>query len=117
MRIPGISMLHDAKVCFEDAINAAFLIQEFTKDLNFDQYELDIKTQSAVERQFEIIGEAFNRIFKIDSELLTQITDWKDIIGFRNVIIHGYDVLSTAVIWDTVCSNIPQLIKDLKPLI
>ncbi|MCI5130177.1 MAG: DUF86 domain-containing protein [Candidatus Electrothrix sp. EH2] len=51
-------MPHDPLVCVEDAANACQLIQQFTEDMQESEYAADIKTQSAVERQFEIIGEA-----------------------------------------------------------
>ncbi len=110
-------MLHDPKVCLEDALNAALLIKEFTLNMSFEEYRNDLKTQSAVERQFEIIGEAFNRVFKMNEEILISVNSWKEIIGFRNVIIHGYDALSDDIVWDTIINNIPVLIKDLQTLI
>ncbi len=110
-------MLHDPQVCFEDALNAVNLIIEFVRNKDFSEYISDKKTQSAVERQFEIIGEAFNRVSKIDENLLLSISNWKDIIGFRNVIIHGYDMVSDQIIWDTIQNNLPELQKQLQTLL
>ncbi|CAK8718111.1 MAG: Protein of unknown function DUF86 [Candidatus Electronema aureum] len=74
-------MPHDPAVCLEDAANACRLILQFTENMVESEYAADIKTQSAVERQFEIIGEALNRIKNIDAELLASIDNWREIIG------------------------------------
>lgn len=58
-------MRHDPLVCVEDAINACELIQQFTKGMKEKEYYYDIKTKAAVEREFEILGEALNRNKKI----------------------------------------------------
>ncbi len=109
-------MLHDPLVCIEDAIKACELILEFTEGLDGEEYFNDSKTKAAIEREFEIIGEALNRIKNINIELLSNIDNWKEIIGFRNVIIHGYDVIEDEIVWDTVKRNIPELLTQLKRL-
>ena len=81
------------------------------------EYTEDIKTQSAVERQFEIIGEALNRIKNISPELLMSIDNWREIIGFRNVIAHGYDVVENEIVWDAIEKDIPLLLKQLTQLL
>lgn len=110
-------MQHDPLVSIEDAINACKLILEFTEGMSVTDYCHNPKTKAAVEREFEIIGEAFNRIKKIDINLLDKIDNWKEIIGFRNVISHGYDVVEDEIVWDSVQNDIPILIKQLNLLI
>lgn len=110
-------MPHDPFVCLEDAAAACELILQFTQDMDEEQYDTDLKTQSAVERQFEIIGEALNRIKRIEPNLLDQIENWREIIGFRNVIAHGYDVIENVIIWDSVLKDIPLLLVQLKQML
>lgn len=73
------------------------LVEEFTFEISFEIYETDRKTQSAVERQFAIIGEALNQFKKLESEIL--ITNDKQIVSFRNRLIHAYDSLDNSIVW------------------
>ena len=110
-------MPHDPVICLEDAANACQLILQFTENITEAEYVADLKTQSAVERQFEIIGEALNRIKRIDAELLAELDNWREIIGFRNVIAHGYDVVENEIVWDSVEKDIPVLLEQIRKLI
>jgi len=74
---------------------------------DFLEYRNDLKTKKAVERNLEIIGEAMNRILKIDPEFPIQHA--KKIIGTRNRIIHAYDAISDEVIWTIVVRELPML--------
>jgi len=101
-------MPHDPLVCIEDAVRACELILQFTEKMNAADFSGDLKTKAAVEREFEIIGEALNRIKNIDITLLTKIDYWKEIIGFRNVLAHGYDVVEDSIVWNSVKNHIPE---------
>jgi len=110
-------MKHDPFVCVEDAIKACELIIKFAEGIEIEQYFTDLKTKAAVEREFEILGEALNRIKKIDVQLLDHIDNWREIIGFRNVIAHGYDVVEDEIVWDSIQNNIPVLLAQLNQII
>ncbi len=73
--------------------------------------------QAAVERKFEIIGEALNRISGSDAAILQRISDYQRIIGFRNVISHGYDVVDLEIVWDAVRNYLPVLIREVEELL
>jgi len=109
-------MKHDPLVCIEDAVTACELILEFTKGMEENEYCADLKTKAAVEREFEILGEALNRVKKIDIAILEDVDSWKEIIGFRNVIAHGYDVVEDEIVWDSIKRNIPLLLTQLKKI-
>jgi uncharacterized protein with HEPN domain len=81
-----------------DVSQAAALIVRFVVGKQFDDYAGDPMLRSAVERQFEIIGEALNRLKETDPGLLARITDYQRIIAFRNVLAHGYDVISDEIV-------------------
>jgi uncharacterized protein with HEPN domain len=90
-------------------------IMEFHKGISFEQYLADRKLQLATERQFEIIGEAFSRLDKIDhSGLERNIPEYRNIIGFRNVIAHGYDIVDQVVLWDFAVNKVPDLLEKVQ---
>src|SRR5690625_3682686 len=82
-------MRPDAPALLWDARRAARRIREFLTDLSFDDYRDDVLVKSAVERQFEILGEALNRLSRLDEELAASIPDLPRIVSFRNILIHG----------------------------
>nr|VFJ58520.1 MAG: Uncharacterized conserved protein, contains HEPN domain [Candidatus Kentron sp. DK]VFJ60578.1 MAG: Uncharacterized conserved protein, contains HEPN domain [Candidatus Kentron sp. DK] len=110
-------MRHDPNICIRDAIDACELILAFTAGYSLQQYQTDLRTKAAVEREFEIIGEALNRINKIDPGKLESITDWQQIIQFRNVIAHGYDIVEDELVLESILEDLPVLLSELKALI
>lgn len=81
----------------------------------FEIYQNDLRTKRAVERNIEIIGEAMNRILKLNSEIV--ISNSRKIVDVRNRIIHGYDSVSDDVIWGIVIRNLPVLQKEVEELL
>jgi len=65
--------------------------------------------RSGVERQFEIIGEAVNRLSKIDRTIVEGLPETPRIVAFRNILIHGYDVVDNRVVWDVIQNNLVPL--------
>jgi uncharacterized protein with HEPN domain len=69
----------------------------------------DAFLRSAVERQFEIIGEALAQLAKRDPEVAALISDRRSIIAFRNTLIHGYAAIDDRLVWDVLVSQLPAL--------
>jgi len=107
----------EAKTLLEDIRQAVVLILNFTRDKTLDDYENDDLLRSGVERQFEIVGEALNRLNRIDPATANQISQTRRIIGFRNILIHGYDIVENTVVWDIIEKNIPVLHKEILSLL
>src|SRR3990170_8908376 len=80
----------EAKKYLYDISEAGRLIASFTQDKAFADYERDAMLRSAVERQFEIIGEALAQLARLEQGLAERISDHRRIIAFRNILIHGY---------------------------
>lgn len=100
-----------------DILQAAGEIQDFISGMDFEQYQNNSVTRRAVERDFEIIGEALNRIKHIDSELLMKISEHHRIIGFRNILIHGYDIIDETIVWQAVINHLPTLVKEVNGIL
>jgi len=102
-------MPRDPRTYLWDAIHAASLIGRFVDGLRFEDYQASDLVRSAVERQFEIIGEALNQLSRVDPALATQINDVPRLVAFRNILIHEYAVVDDAVVWDAATRKLPQL--------
>lgn len=100
-----------------DVILASEDIEKFTKGLDFSDYSKNKMAQRAVEREFEIIGEALNRAKRMNPEMLENISEYHRIIGFRNILAHGYDIIEEKLVWDAVNIHLPILVKEIKELI
>ncbi len=97
-------------------VNAIYRIQEFTMDLTYEAYLGSSLVQSAVERQFEILGEAARRLSDEFRQAHPEI-DWRKIIGLRNILIHRYDEIRQQTIWTTVISELELLLAQLEILL
>lgn len=82
---------------------------------NYLVFAKDIKTQRAVERNIEIIGEAMSRILKTDPEF--KIANARRIVDTRNRVIHGYDTVSSSIIWAIAIRELPVLRAEIAELL
>lgn len=104
-------MPHSVRKLLMDIVISCEEVLLFHKNVSFEQYLEDRKLQLATERHFEIIGEALYRLNKVDPNGLERsIPDFRRIIGFRNIIAHGYDVIDQAVLWDFAVNKVPELL-------
>ena len=99
-----------------DIRRAAALLREFTNGKTFADYESDAMLRSAVERQFEIIGEAMTLLARSDETTADRITHYQRIIAFRNVLIHGYVDVDDRVVWDVIETHLPTLAQEAEAL-
>ena len=83
--------------------------------MQYEVFESDFLRRSAVERKVEIMGEAINRILKIDSNFM--LPNAKDVINTRNRVIHGYDSVTPEFLWGLVIKHIPQLKVDIENIL
>ena len=99
----------------EDIIESANKILEYTSNLSFQEFTTDSKTIDAVIRNFEIIGEAANRLPEDFKDIHSKI-DWHRIRGFRNRIVHDYFGIDYSIVWEIKESFLSNLITTLKSL-
>jgi uncharacterized protein with HEPN domain len=105
----------EPSILIEDIIESAFKILDYTANLSYDEFIKDGKTIDAVIRNFEIIGEAANRLpdnFKDEHAMI----DWQRIRGFRNRIVHDYFGIDYSIVWEIKEAFLPTLIANLKAL-
>ncbi|MCT8341220.1 DUF86 domain-containing protein [Flavobacteriaceae bacterium TK19130] len=103
-------MTEKSKKYLSDILMAIDLIEKFTSETpEFNQYDNDLKTQSAVERQLAIIGEALNKLKKADADI--EIENDSQIIGFRNRLVHAYDSIDNSIVWAIIKRHLGNL-KD-----
>ncbi|HKV10854.1 MAG TPA: HepT-like ribonuclease domain-containing protein [Thermoanaerobaculia bacterium] len=107
----------EAKKLLFDVVQAARLVQRFTENRSFEDYVNDPMLRSAVERQFEIMGEAIGKLAKTDPLVVERVPDYRRVISFRNVLIHGYDVVLDEVVWGVVETKLPELLKTIEELL
>ena len=93
------------------------MIAAVTAGKSFADFDRDIVLRSAVERQFEIIGEALAQLARIDAAIAQKVPDLRQIIAFRNVLIHGYATVDPARVWRVIEDNLPPLRTALAALL
>lgn len=106
----------DAHKLAWDARQALERVLRFVKGKEFADYEADDLLRSAVERQLSIVGEALARLRAIDADVAQEIPELARVIGFRNVLIHGYASVDNRLVWgvvETHAAALHQAIRDL----
>jgi uncharacterized protein with HEPN domain len=106
----------EARKYLYDIQQAAALIAIFTDGRSYDEYLADVMLRSAVERQFEIIGEAMTQLSKLDAAIAGRISEHRDIIAFRNILIHGYASVNHRLVWSVVETGLSILRREVDDL-
>ena len=104
------------KALLYDIREACLLVLAFTRDKDYEAYAADPALRSAVERQFITIGEALNRLVKLNPEYTARIPQSRAIISFRNILVHGYDRVEDEVVWGIVKQHTCSLQKTVESL-
>ncbi len=102
-------MPRDLRAYLWDIQQASDEILLFTLNKTFEDYENERILQAAVEREFEIIGEALTQIAHLFPLDVVRITHYKRFIGFRNILIHRYSTIADEIVWGTIELDLPTL--------
>jgi uncharacterized protein with HEPN domain len=100
-----------------DALEACRAIEQFSAGVEYTRFLVDEMLQAAIERKFEILGEALNRAEESDPELAERLPEVRRIIGMRNRIIHGYDAVDEEILWDAVQFKVPILSEQVTAML
>lgn len=99
----------------DDILKASELILSFLEGFDRDTFQHDLKTQAAVIRQFEIVGEATKRVSP-EFKTAHPGIPWRKMAGMRDILIHAYDTVDVNEIWFAASRDIPELIARLRQL-
>lgn len=100
-----------------DAAEAARLVHEFVGNKTETEFTSDLVIRSAIERQLEILGEALNRLRRVDADTAALIPELDKIIGMRNIIAHEYGYIDYEIVWRAATARMPVLIPVLNDLV
>ena len=109
-------MPRDPRLYLDDVLEAIGNIREYTTGLDYADFARDKKTQDAVVRNLEVIGEAANRLPETLCAAASEI-EWRKIVGLRNILIHEYFGISLPVVWDIVQNKLEPLEKACRKLL
>ncbi|KZS72046.1 hypothetical protein A4G29_04215 [Mycobacterium kansasii] len=110
-------MQPDPRKYLWDALRAAGFLRQFAAGKTFAEYQGDVLLRSAVERQFEIVGEALSQLAKSHADMAAQVPELPRIVAFRNILIHGYANVDDALVWQVLTDKLPQLEMAVRTLL
>ena len=108
---------HNPQKYLYDIIDCCEFLLDFTKGKTVEVYKNDRPFRSAVERELQIIGEAITRLDSVDPEIANKISDHRNIIGFRNILVHGYDSLDPDTVWNVIEVKLKGLLDQARELL
>ncbi|MGV7235674.1 MAG: HepT-like ribonuclease domain-containing protein [Nitrosomonadaceae bacterium] len=109
--------LRNPKKYLYDIIDCCEFLLDFTNDKTVDDYKNDRPFRSAVERELQIIGEAIAQLDNVSPETADQISEFRNIIGFRNILVHGYDSLDPETVWSVIEEKLATLLDQSRSLL
>ncbi len=110
-------MPRDPRAYLWHARRAAALVVEFVADRSWADYEADPLLRSAVERQFEIVGEALGQLGRAAPDLAAQVPDLPRIVAFRHLLTHGYAAIDDRLVWEVATERAAPLFAVLDDLL
>jgi len=110
-------MDHDPKAYLFDVKQACDEIKEFTREMSFEENSGNSMVKAAVERKFLVIGEAMTKLKKEHPEIFGKITDDEKVIGIRNVLVHGYDIIDDATVWSAIKDSLPTPQNEIEEIL
>ena len=108
---------HEPEKYLYDMLSSCEFLLEFTLNKAVDDYINDRAFRSAVERELQIIGEALIGLEKVAPAVASQIPEYQNIIGFRHVLVHGYESLDPMTVWNVVETKLEDLAQMIKSLL
>lgn len=111
------SSRRDPRAYLWDSIEASGHALQFCQDKARDDYAADVLLRSGVELQLSIVGEALNQLSRVDADLAGRIPELRSVVGFRNILVHGYREVDDDIVWLVVTEKLPGLLAALRALL
>jgi uncharacterized protein with HEPN domain len=109
-------MSHEFLDFVEDILDAMDKAEILVEGFKYEEFETDFRTNFAVVRALEIIGEAAKRLPVSLREQYPEIP-WRGMAGMRDRIIHGYDRVDLQIVWDVVKQDIPEIKPQIQQIL
>lgn len=109
-------MIKDPKIFLKHILEAVEIIESHLKGIDFEKFKKDIKSQDAVVRRIEIIGEATKNIPESIKNNYPELV-WKDIAGMRDILIHRYYGVDLEITWEVIQKDLPKLKKGIEKIL
>ena len=109
--------VRDPEKYLYDMLSSCRFLLEFKRGKTVDDYKGDRAFRSALERELQIVGEALLQLERVAPEIAERISEYRNIIGFRHVLVHGYDSLDPATVWNVVESKLEGLTEEIEALL
>ncbi len=109
--------LRDPRKYLYDILNCGEFLLKFTQGKTIQDYKNDRAFRSALERELQIIGEAMMQLDNIAPQIADQISEHRNIIGFRHVLVHGYSNLDPATVWSVIETKLSPLCSQVRTLL
>jgi uncharacterized protein with HEPN domain len=97
-----------------DIEEACGAILELAERSSLEEFRTTRWLRSSIEREFIIVGEALRNAIAADPALATHITDARSIIGFRNIVVHGYSTVDRDFVWGFIQTDLPRLVSEVQ---
>lgn len=110
-------MPHDREKYLYDILNSCEFLEAFTAGRTTEDYRKDRGFRSAVERELQIIGEAVMQLDRLAPDTAARISDYRNIIGFRHVLVHGYDSVRHETLWSVVNAKLSVLASEVRAML
>ena len=110
-------MQPELRVRLQHVIDAGEAILRFTAGKSFDDYHQDEMMRAAVERKFEIVGEALREAARVSATIPGEITRYRQIVDFRNVLVHDYATVYDEGVWRIISNHLPLLLTEVRTLL
>jgi uncharacterized protein with HEPN domain len=110
-------MLPEINKYLQDILEACAELEAFTQNVSLEEYTADGMRRAAVERKLEIVGEALSQARKVDPTIEQAISEYRRIIAFRNILVHGYAAIDHTTVWGILRKDLPVLKRKVELLL